>query len=318
MNPRFGRRWSDKAIVLTALVSTTLLLLTYNHACNSNTDGPTTPAAVTTNTNSNGTASVTSEPTPEPSSTPPAATPGDTPTVIINKRDCSAVINNPTNHPFSRNICVYRINGSVYDQTLVGQTGLGTAEAHSQITLKAPHCLGLECETTYNVQCDPFAGEECPENPNDTEKGIFTQITTEPCCVEQWIQQEPVRENETEWSDCVPGGVELSTVQNPPTVDCPGHKSRFVDIVTYETNSCTRAVREASRIQIEEQQPCTAQCEQPICHTENFRIDKGFRWKCQNVPPGVPGHWPNHFEAFPAHNDFFGECTENKCYSITN
>ncbi len=152
------------------------------------------------------------------------------------------------------------------------------------------------------------------------EKSRVVETVSEPCtcpCVSRQIEQDPIRENETPYGACEPGGI-ISNTTTPPTVDCPGHKSRTVDIVIYQIDSCTQVRTEKSRINIEEQAPCTAQCEQAFCHTENFSIILGFRWKCQNVPPGTPGHWPHHFDDFPHHNDFFGPCTVNRCYSITN
>lgn len=138
-----------------------------------------------------------------------------------------------------------------------------------------------------------------------------------PECQPEWIAQEPVRENETEYGLCVEGEPTsfLATRTDPPTIDCPGHKSRTVDIVIYEMNSCTQETREKSRFNVEEQKPCTAQCEQAFCHTENYKWSSG-KWQCQNVPPGTPGHWPGHFN-WP-HGDFFGPCVPSKCYNITN
>lgn len=172
-----------------------------------------------------------------------------------------------------------------------------------------------------------------------------------PPCVVEWIEQSPVRENETDYGDCVP--LLATHTTPPPTVDCPGTQSRTVDIVVYEINSCTEETREKSRNNITESAECTAQCEQPICHTQNKRegtttvtkwckyrtqscsscrttrtstykysktctVGNGvYKWQCQNVPPGTPGHYPNHFNA-NSHDDFFGPCVPSKCYSIVN
>ena len=144
---------------------------------------------------------------------------------------------------------------------------------------------------------------------------IQFEIVGPPCSVE-WIEQKFVRENETPYGACEEG--EPSFLHTtPPTIDCPGHKTRTVDIVIYEINSCTQEQREKSRTNIEEQAPCVAQCEQAMCHTERPRLHDGrIKWQCQNVPPGTPGHFPGHFN-WP-HGDFFGPCTSQKCYNITN
>ena len=159
----------------------------------------------------------------------------------------------------------------------------------------------------------------CKEPPVVTTKPEFDKKEVPCTCVVEWIPGPEIRENETGYGLCEQGAPEFDalTQTKPPTADCPGHKSRTVDIVIYETNSCTQEVREKSRINIEEQDKCVAQCEQAFCHTERARwVITKLMWQCQNVPPGTPGHYPNHFN-WP-HGDFFGECTEEKCYSITN
>jgi hypothetical protein len=172
---------------------------------------------------------------------------------------------------------------------------------------------GSRIKVTWTVKKFRCSGEIVKtEKSRDVEEG-------KSCCTETWDAQEPVRENETEYGACEQGGPTVDT-NDPPTIDCPGHKTRTVEIVIYEINSCTEETREKSRIKAEEQAPCTAQCEQAFCHTEHAQIVDWspftVKWQCQNVPPGTPGHWPNHF-SWP-HGDFFGSCTEAKCYSITN
>ena len=168
-----------------------------------------------------------------------------------------------------------------------------------------------------------------------------------------WITQEPVREKESDWGKCeekVKQSFSALTNQPPPQYDeCKGMQSRTYDEVVYEVNSCTKEKREKSRTQKTEEQPCEYQCLARICHTENKQYcgeklnkntseweyvcqnqywnnttkpDPVKKWQCQNVPPGVPGHYDNHFNKI-GHDDFFGECgpvggTSEQCYSITN
>lgn len=155
-----------------------------------------------------------------------------------------------------------------------------------------------------------------------------------------WITQEPVRENESDWGKCeekVKQSFSALTGGNPPPPqydECEGVQSRTYDEVVYEVNSCTKDKREKSRTQKTEEQDCEYQCLARICHTQNDKwcgwlgcknnwyIGAVKKWQCQNVPPGTPGHYPNHFD-HQQHDDFFGECgpvggTSEQCYSITN
>jgi len=181
-------------------------------------------------------------------------------------------------------------------------------------------------------ECVLSTPPECPFGPAIPDRESCKWDCPE--CVVEWLEQDPIRENESEYDVCVPIVAATHIPDEPPTVDCLGQKSRTVDIVVYEVNSCTQETREKSRETITETTECITQCEQPLCHTQNaqycmwhngeWKNCKNHRyifsqkvWQCQNVPPGTPGHYPNHFGA-NSHDDFWGVCSTQKCYNIVN
>lgn len=218
-----------------------------------------------------------------------------------------------------------------FDSGAMGAAGFIKGRAGIKFSKPCPQ----ECKPTFTTRTVvTYTGEGC------TKKKVTTEYTLNSCTKEEtskvistedvpessWIAQTPVRENESSWGACEQGAVTARTQSQPlpfPKVDCDGHKSRTFDLVTYEINSCTEQKREKSRTSKTEQEACTATCEvKDICHTENskwkwYQNHLVEQWQCENVPPGVPGHNPNHFNT-NGHDDFFGACTAAKCYEIRN
>ena len=150
---------------------------------------------------------------------------------------------------------------------------------------------------------------------------------------------EPVRENVSEWSECIEGLSDIMCKKPKPEPICTpekrsGYKTRTFELVTYEVNSCTEKAREVLREAGEESEKCSFEtsektCDTGITHTENKKYcgwlgcrnkpywGSSLKWQCQSVPPGVPGHYDNHFGK-NGHDDFFGEPTSDKCYEIRN
>lgn len=185
-------------------------------------------------------------------------------------------------------------------------------------------------------------GPEKLECSVSTEKEFSGPVEPKACEAE-WIEQDPKFEY-GEYGKCKSRGSddeEDDFLQsfgqndiNPPQDTCKGTKSRRVVKTINEVNSCTQEVRKKSVEPYKETTECEYQCTAALCHTEHrqycgdgpdgrpFCQKKPFesgvvKWQCQNVPPGKPGHYPNHFDA-NEHDDFFGSCSVEKCYEIKN
>ncbi len=192
---------------------------------------------------------------------------------------------------------------------------------------EVPQCQRSRTKTTVINEVN-----SCTEKTREKSRVVTTE--SEPCdcpCVSQQIEQPPVRENEGEWGECSKR-LSASTNNNPPPpqyTECPGIKGRTVEIVIYQIDSCTQVKTEKSRVTITETAECTYECLSELCHTEHdmwcgwlgcknsWYLGAVKKWQCQNVPPGTPGHYPNHFNA-NQHADFFGLCNLDSCYEITN
>jgi hypothetical protein len=209
--------------------------------------------------------------------------------------------------------------------------------------------------------CQPVAEESSVQEPSCQKHRTVTYYETNTCgnarrvarttteyascecpCTEQWRALDPVVTPLTEWGECVdknpkPGDLLISTI-DPQYTQCPGVKSRSIRTVIEEISSCTQNRRTKSDVTSEETAECTYQCLQAVCHTQNDKwcdpngtchndwwFGRVKKWQCQNVPPGTPGHFPQHFNV-NQHDDFFGNApacgpvggTSDKCYSITN
>jgi hypothetical protein len=101
----------------------------------------------------------------------------------LNKTTGVGTITNPTLHDVTYSTCLYRINTSVYDQTLIGDSGPVTAKRQSTATIPFPdYGTNLLCGHVYNLQLDPIKGAGCPLDPNATLRGIFMNNFATPVC----------------------------------------------------------------------------------------------------------------------------------------
>jgi hypothetical protein len=201
--------------------------------------------------------------------------------------------------------------------------------------------------------CAPLVGQidiidraKCPNSPHGLVALAANPNVRIPAFGGTWEPKEPIRENVSEWSECQPVEFAESTHGHKPPKCEPekveGQKIRTFDLVLYEVNSCSEQLREVRRTTKQESRKCSFEtgekvCDAGIVHTENekwcgytfvghhlkYVCQKNWflfsekKWQCQGVPPGVPGHYPNHFD-HPQHDDYFGEPDEEHCYDIRN
>lgn len=261
---------------------------------------------------------------------------GRAPSATVNP-DGSVTFNNETYHSSGKDICYFK-KGPHPQQLLYTYDGNFAASSVTNVPfpkeVTAPECGSIEIQ--IDVVNDGACGSPSNALPGLLAWGYVT-LTDEG----EWIEQEAVRENEGEWGECHQLDVSSSTWGHKPKCEpekIEGVKERTYDRVVYSTNSCasSKELREVSRTTLTETEKCSftterKQCDTAICHTENKQYCDIFgnckkkqdgwflfkKWQCQNIPPGVPGHYDNHFD-HPQHDDYFGECNVVKCYEIRN
>lgn len=206
-------------------------------------DGPTAPTPT-----SEAPAPVAAAPAPAPTATP---SPTD-PNPVGNGRECSlsgATLTLKNTDPISHSYFGWSTD---FDQatTNKGVPSVIRPGDTYDYTDPAGKCRQLDIAHEYNgiALCFAFLDKNGESfNPSSSPAKV-TECRTVPC-VEEWREQEERVVEYGEWGSCKRGDTQEGC-----------YKSRKVTTIIYETNSCTRAKREKSRIVTYGTTPCECEC----------------------------------------------------------